>query len=102
MASAFELLDPTGLEYAAGLGAAEADAGSGPVATLEGRVRTGGASTASHNCMAWTSTDAAHTGAHLILQAPVNWNFAGTQHSPWRAETTRPCNVPARVWCIED
>jgi hypothetical protein len=102
MASGFELLDPTALEYATDRGATAADSGSGPLSTLEGRVRTGQAPSTTLNCSAWTSVNAMHNGTQLILASPASWSAASTQHAPWRAETARPCNVPARVWCIED
>jgi hypothetical protein len=102
MASAFELLDPSRLEYAGALGEPADDAGSGPVANFEGRVRTGLPASTTANCLAWTSFNAAHMGAQLILAPPASWNAAGTQHAPWRVETARPCSGDARVWCIED
>jgi hypothetical protein len=102
MASAFELLDPTDLEYETAFGASEADAGSGPVSTLEGRVRTGGGPSSTLNCIAWASQSDTHTGMHLVLQAPAGWDDAGGALAPWRVEILRPCNLPARVWCVED
>jgi hypothetical protein len=102
MASAFELLDPGGLEYVSRFGVAAADGGSGPPAGLEGRVRTGQTASTVSNCSAWTSSNPAHTGTHLMLEPSANWNAAGSQHSPWRAVTGRACSQIARVWCIED
>lgn len=118
MASRFELLDPSVLDYDSTLGFTTADAGSGPPSDTGpyeppgsmGWVRTGGASkfrdagakvgSASTNCGTWSSssTDASGTVAYLSDR------FTGESNTPaavWSGGS-QSCNQGFRVWCVED
>ncbi len=117
MASLYELVQPSALQYDTGLGVTSDDSGSGPPIVVStdfafGWVRgganaTGGAQAAGvANCNNWSTTSAGTTGSVANIwgdwtnQAPpplanseVVW--------PWWV-VALPCNSPARVWCVQD
>ena len=104
MASLWEIMDVSDLEYNAQYGRGAADAGSGPPTDYVGWVRTGfGASgTASvpgqDNCDAWTTYDGSKWGTQASL--PSEWGTSEDIHV-W-AVTVEPCNLISPVWCVED
>lgn len=109
MASLWEILDPSNLQYDTVLGHTAADSGEGPPVWGGfgdyGWVRTGNVSgdtitTAGlANCTAWTSSSGAHSGTTAAL--PWNWTAGLSQVHVWDVATW-PCNVALRVWCVED
>ena len=108
MASMWEMVDPSNLEYAidlvaSGAGQTRADTGYGPPAYWVGWVRTGwDASTynmaGEAYCNGWDSieSDEYGTGAGF----PMDW-AGGPDLGAWNL-VTAGCHVYARVWCIED
>lgn len=108
MASMWELLDPTRLDYAKEVPTATStdDLGDGlPAGTFgAGFVRTGSthASTAvigEANCEAWSSASGAGTLAKLTTQW-ANTSLASILQ-PWEF-SLGSCNGSLAVWCIED
>ena len=102
MASMWEILDPSNLEYNLTLGTTSADMGYGPPG-LYGWVRTGwGAETMDSageaNCDAWSSNSGSHYGS--IMNTEPDWDHA-TGIPNWNT-TTQACNYSMPVWCVED
>jgi len=117
MASRFEILDVSLLEYDTGKGLTTDDSGSGPPSTAAsyespgpfGWVRTGGTSqftnptgatgSASMNCATWSSSSpqAYGTVAYLSDRFSTESNAAAPT---WNGRPER-CDVAVRVWCVE-
>ena len=117
MASRFEILDVSVLDYDTSMGLTTDDSGSGPpsmAASYEspgpsGWVRTGGASQftdptgaagpASTNCATWSSDSPQAYGTVAYLTD----RFTSENNSAAAAWNGRPqrCDVAARVWCVE-
>jgi len=106
MASLWEILDVSNLRYAGDLGEAATrdDSGDGPPSAMVGWVRTGYDSSGSSivgtgNCLNWTTADVGLRGTTARLTNtwetppdPVGfWSLAGSD-----------CDLPIRVWCVED
>lgn len=103
MASLWEILDVSNLEYDTVLGGLEGDSGSGPPGWAAW-VRTGGATSGANlagagNCNAWTNGGADLYGSVAIL--PGIWTIQPSTIAPW-VPGTLPCNVRVPVWCVED
>ena len=103
MASLWEILDPSNLEYNAILGWTVGDSGQGPIAGYFGWVRTGWSSdnpsTAGQgNCNSWSSNSGSNYGTQVGLSN--NWTAAEDIHV-WNA-TTISCDFTRPVWCVED
>ena len=120
MASLFEILDPTSLQYAFISEAYQLssgdDQGQGPPTDVEGWIRTGsvnqsGGGPGHANCFDWTKGDINGGGASgtVVAATPV-WkdplNTAPTpfdlQMAPWWTSDLHSCDFPQRVWCVED
>ncbi len=109
MASLWEILDPTALQYetSLGFGGALFDTGSGPPTVFVAWVRTGNLSSTtggsgSANCGGWTNPDIGDFGTAAGL--PGSWDSSlplDPRITPWEAQTV-PCILDRRVWCIED
>jgi hypothetical protein len=105
MASLWEILDPTDLEYNADLGYTRADSGAGPPTYLSAWVRTGGDSNTTSgyagqdNCAVWTSDDPGHLGT--TVQLLKDWAGGSEDVHVWDTITFN-CNNTWRVWCVED
>jgi hypothetical protein len=105
MASLWEILDPSNLEYDTRRGFNNADSGSGPPANTFGWIRTGGPATTGNpgsgaaNCNAWASVAAADSGT--VVELSQGWNGQANVGSPWNADT-EPCDNLFRVWCVEN
>jgi len=116
MASRFELLDVSALEYDTKLGFRRDDSGSGPpiqgtpgLPGASGWIRTGGPSQFSEpkdatdsavaNCAAWSSNshDAFGTVAHLTDRFAVDSNCSAVV---WNGGPQR-CDLANPVWCVE-
>jgi hypothetical protein len=121
MASLFEILDVSSLQYDTTLGLTSPDSGSGPPTGLptgypvHGWIRTGSvglptnqnANFGSSSCSAWTSSAANDHGSVVFLiangsadshtVAPVWWYELGGPPSQPPA-----CNQQRRVWCVQD
>lgn len=102
MASLWEILDPSNLQYNTSLGAVRADSGSGPPTGLAGWVRTGSPgesvwTAGLANCHAWTGG----SGAGTLARLPGNWVAGAEDIHVWEVGT-RACTSSARVWCVED
>jgi hypothetical protein len=107
MASIYELLDPSALEYDPVLGDSHESNPTGPIAVNSGWIRSGGSNSTTANCSTWTSNDPAHTGTRAILAgSDTDMNGPATHGSPWTVFTTGPCgpSIPGatNVWCVED
>lgn len=106
MATLWEVLDVSGLEYHASHPDAysRSDSGQGPPAGWNGWIRTGYESSASNvpgtgNCNAWSSSDSAVYGS--IVQLGTDWQQAAELSGPWVASTAT-CNLTGPVWCVGD
>jgi len=104
MASMWEIIDVSNLEYNSTLSYTLTDSGSGPPSVYQGWVRTGYNTASSTtpgqgNCLAWTSTVATNYGTTVRL--PPDWTVAAAQSAPWEADA-EACNVSTRVWCVGD
>ena len=105
MASLWEILDTTNLEYDTTLGVTLGDSGSGPPTNFYGWVRTGyiaGSSTTPGrgNCDGWTSASASDYGTFVLL--PRDWTVAAGLTAPWEVNYTSCDMSGIRVWCVED
>ena len=105
MASLWEIIDPSSLQYNGTLGSMPGDAGSGPPSSYYGWVRTGYASASSTtpgqgNCLAWNTNESIYSGTRVRL--PVNWVVAGEQSAPWDADAQACNDTSTYVWCVED
>ena len=101
MASLWEILNPSHLEYNTTLGFTLADSGAGPT-HYPGWVRTGFTSENSNtvgraNCDAWSTTAGYGTRADL----PDTWDAGWEDMHVWNVETDL-CTTGYRVWCVED
>ena len=103
MASLWEILDPSNLEYNTTLGNTRDDIGQGPLVFYAGWVRTGYNSSSANsagqgNCNTWTSSSPSDYGtlAHL----PTDWT-AGQDIHVWKVRAYS-CDIPVPVWCMED
>jgi len=101
MASLWEILDTSNLEYNATLGDTMSDSGQGPPTMLWGWVRTGYASSDSMtpgmgNCNAWSSSSGWGTYAWLER----DWTLAQDIHV-WQVDAAG-CGSWLKVWCVED
>jgi len=102
MASLWEILDPSNLEYNTTLGDAKDDSGQGPP-TYSGWVRTGYNDSSANiagqgNCNTWTSSSPSDHGTFAYL--PTDWTTGQDIHI-WEVSTwTCASGVP--VWCVED
>ena len=102
MASLWEILDPSNLEYNTTLGDANDDSGQGPP-TYSGWVRTGYNSSSANiagqgNCNTWTSSSPSDYGTLAYL--PNDWT-AGQDIHVWKV-SVYSCDTPLPVWCMED
>ena len=107
MASLWEILDPSQLQYDTTLGRGREDSGQGPP-IAQGWIRTGAAANAQPNvngdaepgevnCDAWTSTGLYGTVAQLESQ----WDRPPSAVAPWRTFSGTCGSLPP-VWCVED
>ena len=101
MASLWEILDTSNLEYNNVLGFDKSDSGQGPPTHEQGWVRTGNDSSNSvsageGNCLNWGSDSFSDAGT--IIRLEKDWS-SGVDS--WKASTIA-CHVSMRVWCIED
>jgi hypothetical protein len=107
MASLWEIIDTSNLEYNVDLGAARGDSGQGPPSGHAGWVHTGYDATVSDtlgqaNCNGWTSNDTNHYGT--AIARPSNWSTVGTfgAIADWDAITVHCDSGGVLVWCVED
>jgi hypothetical protein len=105
MASLWEILDPSNLRYDTEHGVVDDDSGFGPPSSTGGWVRTGYRSHPSHdigraNCSAWTSASSGDAGSAVGLDPSWDSTFV-TPIGPWAA-LSLSCNVPIKVWCVQD
>jgi hypothetical protein len=112
MASRWELMDLSSLEYDLSRGTALADSGTGPPVSFSqspapayGWAHMGtnaydssnfGLGTA--NCQAWTNSA---SGVGTVLHLAPFWAESAGGHTPWTLGS-HPCGNPNRVWCVED
>ena len=102
MASLWEILDPSHLQYDTNRGHTTADSGSGPPAGEWAWIRTGGgaytsAGTGAANCSAWTTSSSAANGTFVSLT--TGWTSTSSQISPW-VTGQLSCDSTLRVWCV--
>ena len=106
MASLWEILDPSHLEYNTTLGYAFDDSGKGPPTGVVSWVRTGYAANTDGvagqaNCNAWTSASGSHVGTHAYL--PDEWTAGAEDIHVWEVTlSVWTCSAYLRVWCVED
>jgi len=110
MASLWEIIDPSSLQYDTQLGFTAADSGERPPNLIfapsftVGWIRTGNQANAAGgpgaaNCSAWTTNSTSADGSEVAL--PNSWLADSQTTTPW-VNTTFSCNNPNRVWCVED
>lgn len=103
MASLWEILDTSTLEYNATLGVTGDDSGQGPPTVGGGWVRTGYDSSTSStpgmgNCHAWSSSSVSDYGTGAWLE--YDWTLGQDVHV-WHVGNKR-CSAATSVWCVED
>ena len=103
MASLWEILDPSNLQYNATLGVTRDDSGQGPPTRSLGWVRTGfssynGSTPGMGNCNAWSSSLGSDYGTEASLA--YNWTMA-QDINVWQV-AIGACDVSRYVWCVED
>jgi len=101
VASLWEIMDTSNLEYNQSIGFDPGDGGGGPPTGQMGWVRTGYTATTANipgeaNCNDWTSGSNGDYGTILSLADDWSSGYAG-----WEASTDT-CNTVWYVWCIED
>lgn len=110
MASIWEILDVSNLQYDTSLGLTRPDSGSGPPTLGIGWIRTGMDSGSNNeigtaNCSAYTNADHDRLGTRVFL--PRVWTVNPDSLvpevviSPWVADLS-PCDQKAHVWCVQD
>jgi hypothetical protein len=116
MASFWEIMDVTNLQYDTSLGYTSDDSGSGPPTTgADGWIRTGamsftkGLNIGMANCSAWTSASDNDNGSVVGLNAGWVSGIAtnAVKIAPWwiaELDNGFPplCSVPHRVWCAQN
>jgi len=105
MASLWEILDTSNLQYNTTLGFTRDDSGQGPVIGAGGWVRTGFSNDTSNtpgrgNCNGWTSSDSGDYGTVAYLPY-LNWTTGG-DIGVWKTETDQCSASWYEVWCVED
>lgn len=103
MASLWEILNTTNLEYNTTLGFTYDDSGEGPPTCIHGWVRTGYSSGNANteglgNCNNWTSANEADYGT--VARLPCDWTQA-PDVDVWQA-WTQGCDSLSKVWCVAD
>jgi hypothetical protein len=111
MASLWEVLDPSGLEYNRALGRTGADTGDGPPSRFTGGeawIRTGldtgdtSSTSGLGNCNAWASASASDSGSTAQLDWPWASGDASPQTvTPWTTSWDQ-CITANPVWCVQD
>ena len=105
MASLWEILDTSNLQYNTTLGFTRDDSGQGPVIGAGGWVRTGFSNDTSStpgrgNCNGWTSSKSDDYGTAVYLPY-LDWTTGG-DIGVWKTETDQ-CNASWwSVWCVEN
>lgn len=106
MASLWEVMDPSSLEYNTALGLIQADSGHGPPTGADGWIRTGNSAAASGvpgvaNCSAWNSSSMTDEGT--VAWLPSDWQTV-PDLLVWHTGSgvSWDCETNTRVWCIED
>jgi hypothetical protein len=104
MASLWEILDTTQLEYNTSLGFTMGDTGSGPPTYVYGWIRTGYFSSTSStpgqgNCACWTN---GMTGSGTIAQLPSSWSSTYVDLHVWDVATDGCGTTVHHVWCVEN
>ena len=104
MASIWEILDPTQLEYDTSRGVVTEDSGVGPPTSRGGWVRTGkpsdffSSAPGGASCAGYTTTN----GAGTTVSLPESWDTSASDlRLQWWLGDTRPCVDARRVWCVE-
>ncbi len=115
-AALYEIIDPSNLQYDAGLGFVKDDSGEGPPAgvtnvSASGWIRTGFSSSdvavpGWANCNNWSSDVTTSYGSIAWLleswDTGVSQGLAiGPASGPWVTQGA-PCNAAPRVWCVQD
>jgi hypothetical protein len=115
MASMFEILAPSTVEYDTKLGVTQPDSGNGPPADLWGWIRTGspasspgsGATPGVANCAVWTistwPTNATAWGTVVRLRSMWDESISPTLRglfTPWESGIMT-CDNKLGVWCVD-
>jgi len=104
MASLWEIIDTSAVEYDTSRGRTQADSREGPPSSLFGWIGTGYASSAGNagqgNCLTWTSSVHNDSGSTVALRSV--W-LATVLHpvEPWEP-IAQACDVPLPVWCVQN
>lgn len=105
MASLWEILDLSNLQYDTSIGFTRADSGFGPPNLADGWVRTGASllnedTPGLASCLAYTTANANVFGTTVNLPESFR-STAVTVISPWESSTPT-CDQVMRVWCVQD
>jgi Right handed beta helix region len=103
MASLWEILDPSTLQYDFTYGEVVEPGSQGPPTARHGWLRTsndgGNNGPGEANCRGATSASSADSGT--ISYIARDWGLGAQSTSPWIHQVL-PCDTSARVWCVED
>jgi len=122
VASLWEIFNVSTLKYNTQLGSAQADSGSGPPSNQSGWIRTGWSASKNStpgqaNCNGWTDNSYGDYGSAVYLlnswpHTSVTAEYsADSPIAPWANQfqavpqngiNAYSCNVPLRVWCVQD
>jgi len=105
MASLWEILDPSGLEYNTSLGHSRADSGQGPPSGYAGWVHTGYSNNIDNipgraNCNGWSSNDPFEYGT--IVGLAMEWAQTADFGGIWETMAVECDTGGVSVWCVED
>jgi hypothetical protein len=105
MASIWEFLDLSNLQYDTSIGFMRADSGVGPPTLAAGWVRTGAPlqnedTPGIASCLAYTTANGNVFGTSVNLPEAFN-STEVTVISPWESSTPT-CDHQIRVWCVQD
>jgi len=108
MATLWEILDVSSLRYAIEVGdaATHDDSGQGPPSGDGGWIRSGWYSNGDPqvglaNCEVWTSSLSSRWGTVVKLEENLDEPREVEWLGPWNPAVIQ-CNMPRRVWCVED
>jgi hypothetical protein len=108
MASLWEILDPTQLQYDTTLGQTTEDSGFGPPSRLGGWIRTGKPSTSGSiypggaSCAGY-STAVGLLGSVVFLTSSWDVTVVPADFiAPWWNGITSQCANEIAVWCVQD
>lgn len=106
MASLWEVLDVTSLEYDTDRGFTQDDSGDGPPSKVSGWIRTGMPNNNATQIPGWDNCNGytTDTGTGTVIMLNPSWAAMPTNISnPWTpGGPVSDCQFPWPVWCVQD